>query len=471
MADPILGVRIDAGLQPFQIVQQDERGFGSFAVSGRWGAPEPGTREAGGGTVQLRVVAEVDGTTVCAWQPASRQGAGEWEHGFDAVPAGGLYRLESRLVVDANAPEWGIHGDTVHHLGVGDLWIIAGQSNAAGYGRGPVHDPPEPGVHLLRNDERWDIAAHPLNDTTGSTHPNLEGANPGHSAYLCFARELRGALGYPIGLIQTALGGSALSAWNPAENVDAPLYQNLIHCVKLAGGRVKGMVWYQGESDCSPTAAGTYERRFADFIAHLRADLRSPDLPVLIAQLNRYTAPLGPDEHRAWSIVREAQRQAIRLGNTAVVPTLDLPLSDGIHTSSDGNLTLGRRKARAALALVYGRDGYARAPEIVSGVLSPDRGSVDLIFAHVPNRLAFLGPGEHDFVVEDAEGVVPVHAAATPAANRVRLELERPAVGEIRVHGGYGANPPCHLRDAEENTPVLGFYGILPSTTSTPRNP
>jgi hypothetical protein len=221
------------------------------------------------------------------------------------------------------------------------------------------------------------------------------------------------------------------------------------------------MVWYQGESDCSATAAPTYERRFADFIARLRADLEEPRLPVLIAQLNRYTAPLGPDDHRAWSMVREAQRQALKLGHTVVVPTLDLPLSDAIHTSADGNMTLGCRKARAALALVYGRGGSARAPEIERAVLSADRSAVDLIFAHVPNRLAFLGPGEQDFVVEDTEGSVTVRTAATPARDRVRLELERPAVGEVRVHGGYGANPPSHLRDAEENTPVLGFYGLL----------
>jgi hypothetical protein len=44
--------------------------------------------------------------------------------------------------------------------------------------------------------------------------------------------------------------------------------------------------------------------------------------------------------------------------------------------------------------------------------------------------------------------------------DRVRLGLERPVAGEVRVHGGYGANPPCHVRDAEENVPVLEFYRV-----------
>ncbi len=454
MSETTLGVRIDGGARPFQILQQDARGFGALPLHGRWGHPEQR------GTVQLRFVAEADGTTVCPWQSASQGGEGVWEHRFDAVPAGGLYRLESRLVVDPAAPEWGVRGDTVQHLGVGDLWIIAGQSNAAGYGRGPVYDPPALGVHLLRNDETWAIATHPLNDTTGNHHPNLEGANPGHSPYLCFARELQKALGFPIALIQTALGGSPLSAWNPDENPDAPLYRNLLHCVGLAGGRARGMLWYQGESDCSPVAAPTYERRFAAFLNRLRADLHSPDLPVVIAQLNRYTSAMCPEDHRAWSIVREAQRQAAKIAGVAVVPTLDLSLSDEIHTSPAGNLTLGSRKARAALGLAYGRTGLSSAPEIAAAALVADRSAIELTFARVSHRLAFLGPGEHDFTVEDADGFVPIRAATTPARDRVRLELERPAEGEVWVHGAYGANPASQLRDAEENTPMLGFYRV-----------
>jgi hypothetical protein len=323
-----------------------------------------------------------------------------------------------------------------------------------------VHDPPELGVHLLRNNETWDVASHPLNDTTGSTHPNLEAANPGHSAYLCFARELKSALGYPMGLVQTALGGSPLSTWNPVENPDAPLYRNLIHCVNLAGGRARGLVWYQGESDCSPSLAATYESRFAEFIQRLRRDLNQPQLPVIIAQLNRYTASMAVEDHRGWSLLREAQRQAVKLGHVAVVPTLDLTLSDAIHTSSDGNMILGSRKARAALSLVYGRGSACHFPNAAGAVLADDGDAIEITFTDVPNRLAFLGPGEGDFTVEDEAGFVPVHSASTQGFDRVRLVLDRPPTGEVWVHGAFGANPPSSLRDAEESVPMLGFYRL-----------
>lgn len=447
-------VQIDQGPQPFQIVQQDERGFGVIRLAGQF------RRETSGDSVQARIISEADQLSVCPWQSATIASDRAWEAVFPNVPAGGLYRIETRLALDGAPAEWGVAGEVIHHIGVGDLWIIAGQSNAAGYGRGSVFDPPELGIHILKNNETWDVAAHPLNDPTGSTHPNAEIANPGHSPYLCFARTLHTALGYPIGLIQTALGNSPLSQWNPAENPDAPLYHNLLHCVRLAGGRVRGMLWYQGESDTNPGLAETYERRFADFVARLRADLHDDALPIIVAQANRYTGPQSPEEHRGWSRLREAQRNARKLGNIAVVPTLDLPLSDDCHTSPASNLILGRRKAEAALAMVYGKTNPPMFPDISQAIRGIDGRSIELRITGVANRLHFIAPGESDFTIEDENGFAPVRRAACIAADRLRLDLERAVSPNARIHGGYGANPAANLRDAEENTPIFGFYGV-----------
>ncbi len=438
---------IDGGIAPFQIVQQNKEGMGSLTVHGRWRSPD------NRGTVQLRIAREDDGTAVSTstgWQRAYKQDSISWEHRFDSVPVGGLYRLEARLLIDPTASEWSPYGNVIHHFGVGDIWVIAGQSNAAGCGRGPVFDPPELGVHILRNDGTWDIAAHPLR------------LNPGHSPYLRFARDLKTALHYPIGIIQIAVGATSLSAWNPVENPDAHLYRSLIQHVKLVGGHVRGMLWYQGESDSDPALAPTYERRFSDFVRRLRSDLATPDLPVIIAQLNRYAGSASVEDQRGYSIVREAQRQAVNLGHVAVLPTLDLPLSDHFgHNNPDSNLILGRRKARAALALAYGRAITWQAPDVREAFLSNGRKTIELSFDNVVGHLAFVGPGEGDFVVEDTEGFIPVQAVSCSACDRVQLELERPTVGQTLVHGAFGTNPPSHIRDVEENMPILGFYGLV----------
>ncbi len=55
---------------------------------------------------------------------------------MEDIPAGGLYRIESCLKEEKNTPlEWATRGDCVEHFGVGDLFVIAGQSNAVGYGK------------------------------------------------------------------------------------------------------------------------------------------------------------------------------------------------------------------------------------------------------------------------------------------------------------------------------------------------
>lgn len=454
MPDDWNGVRIDSGLQPFQVLQQDAGGSASLTLRGHW------RRAGGAGRVEVRVVREDDQETVYPWQVAAGESGREWQHTLSRIPAGGLYRTETRLVIDDRAAEWGDHGETIHHWGVGDLWVIAGQSNAAGYGRGPIDDPPRLGVHILKNNERWDIAAHPLNDPAGSTHPNRELANPGHSPYLSFARHLHDALGYPIGLIQTALGNTRLSQWNPEENPAAPLYHNLLHCVALAGGHVRGLLWYQGESDTNPGLSETYEERFVAFVHRLRGDLGAPDLPIILAQSNRYTGEQSPEEHRGWSRLREAQRQARRLGNVAVVPTLDLPLSDDCHTSPAGNLLLGLRKANAALAMVYRRRPVPQYPNVSDAALGIDGRSIELTFDGVCGRLQFIADGASDFTVEDDSGCVPIRSAECTARDRVLLRLGRPTAGAARVHSAFGANPAANLRDIEANVPILAFYGV-----------
>ena len=345
----------------------------------------------------------------------------------------------------------------VHCIGGGDLWVIAGQSNAAGIGTGLAEDPPELGVHMLRNDEQWSLAIHPLNDATGSTHPNVE-KRPLHSPNLAFAKRLRRELNMPIGLIQTSLGGSPLAAWNPEEN--AFLYRNLLHCVRLAGGAIRGVIWYQGCSDTGVSQAETYADRFATMVNALRRDLDSPDLPVITTQLNKTWG--GPNEEvdRGWSLMREAQRTMPgRIANLGVVPTVGLPLCDGIHNSTAGNLELGQRYAVTALGMVYGRPLPWRYPEPTEVTLRGDRRIV-IRFEHVASHLSLIRPNAPDFRVEDEHGVVSVVEAWVELRDTLVLKLERAAAGGMHVSSCYGKQPDPSLFDVREHRPALGFTNV-----------
>ena len=456
-----LGAMITRGPSEWQIIQRDTAGNGALELAGRWVSAN------GPGVVQVRLVHEATGAPVSAaldWQTVETRPDGTWSGGLANIPAGGLYRLETRYKPGIQpAGEWADRGDMVHFLGVGDLWIITGQSNSAGYGRGPVNDPPELGIHLFRNNGQWALATHPLNESTDTLHPvNRDGANTAHAPYLHFARLLKRALNIPIGLIQTSRGGSALAEWNPHDAAPAGgLFENMLACVSAAGGSVAGVVWYQGESEGGGLTGHTYGPRFAQAVAAWRAALHHPTLPVLTVQLNRHFIPPTPELEQSWMAVREAQRQAARsVAGVSVVPTFDLPLSDGIHTSAAGNMLLAERLAHAALAAVYGQGQDYRAPDLQTATAAADGRAVTLRFADVTSRMDNIDPTAQPFRVQDAEGVVPVTGVSYPGGPEVRLALGRALSGAAVVHGGFGLAPASVPMDMERFMPMLGFHAV-----------
>lgn len=461
MTSDQVGAIIEGGPADWQIVQQDGRGVGIVRLHGRWvrdvEAPDQGV-------VNVRVVYEATGGPVAAdldWRPADTRDDGTWAIELE-IPAGGLYRIETRYTAIGNlTPEWSTRGDMRHFVGVGDLWVIAGQSNSAGYGRGAIDDAPVLGVHVLRNSEQWALGTHPLNESTDTRHTaNREGGNSGHSPYLQVGRALQSALGYPIGLIQTALGGSALGPWNPTEGGPTPLFDTMMHCIDVPGGRIRGIFWYQGESDAQDPLAMTYAERFQAAVGAWRAAVKDSGLPVLTVQLNRVNNPPNDVDDLNWAIVREAQRLVPHvLDGVVVVPALDLPLSDAIHTSPGGNLVLAERLAQAALGAVHGHPIGYLAPDISAVRQSGDR-SLVLSFANVASRIDTIDVTARPFLVEDADGSVSVLKTTYPGDATAVLTLGRPLVGASCVHGGFGAAPSPVPLDIERSMPMLGFYGF-----------
>ncbi|RED56843.1 sialate O-acetylesterase [Cohnella lupini] len=457
-----VGVIIKQGPKPWEIIQQ-RNGSASIELSGTWFLRE----EAETAQAHIRIVREESAETVVDWTKASMGDEQSWSVRLDGVPAGGLYRVESCLQVNGKIDlEWAIRGDMIHHVGIGDLWIIAGQSNAAGYGKGPVNDAPEFGIHLFRNNGQWDLATHPFNESTDTQHiENRETANPGHSPFMAFARILKRETGYPIGLVQTSLGGSALRAWNP--NEEGTLYRNMLNIVKAVGGRVRGVGWYQGCSDCDPENSDTYGARFSAMVSQWRKDLKHADLPFVTVQLNRFTGKgTTVEDDRSWGVVRERQRMAAHeIPRVTVIPANDSPLSDEIHNSPAGNLLIGERMARAALATEYGKEIHYRAPEISRArwIAEPTSGhaTVELEFDHVGGYLVSIAPAGPVFALEDEKGGVEVKDWNITGRNTIQLTAGRPIHGQAYVHGGSERNPSAYFPlDSLTYMPMLSFYGV-----------
>ena len=460
-----LGVIIEAGPQDWQITQRSTADTATLDLSGRWTTPEPHRKAV----VCARVVRESDYepvTRFLEWVRATTRKDGTWKVRLADVPAGGLYRIETALQLDGGPVEWGQRGDMIHHLGVGDIWVITGQSNAEGHGKSPAPDPPELGVHMFRASGRWDLATHPLGDSTDTRYPaNRLGSNPSHSPWLVFAKTIKYELGVPVGLIPASLGGSPLSAWT--RGVDGVLFDNMLRYLDDAGAsRARGVVWYQGESDAGPEQLQAYGRRFREFVADLRKSLKSPRLPVITTQINRHVGePIADAAERgrldnSWEMMRETQRRlAASMANVYILSTLDLSLSDGIHTNSAGNVVIGQRAASAALGGVYGRDVKFRHPDCRQARRTAAN-RIELYFDHVDERLQFdsLVKEHFPFEVRDGDGHVPIAGWSQPAPDASRLELARPLRGRAIVVGAPTHCPPNVVPfDISGFRPMLGF--------------
>lgn len=462
------GVTITAGAREWQIFQQNEDGTATIALSGRWKRirlsqelPLVFTEiTEGQPTVKARIALESSGESIVPWKVCDAHEDGTWEIVFPKVPAGGLYRIETYMDYEGWNGLSCTRGDMVHHVGVGDVFVVAGQSNAAGRAKNPCEDAPELGVHLLRNSGQWTLASHPLGETTGSIHTgHFENHNPGHTPWLHFAKILKRELGYPIGIVMSAYGGAPLRWFNPEEN--GALSRNLLEQLADYGIRPKAVLWCQGEAEGYENSAGTYLERFAAFVRSLRDSLQSPSLPFITVQINRCLMESTEELDRQWGMVREAQVQAMdTISRVYTVPANDVSMYDFIHNSSQGNLAVGERCARCALAELYGKPVEWQAPRADRAVLTaPD--TVELTFSRIFHWLnpfdvpASLLP----FEAEDGEGLIPLREYETHN-DSLTLRFARPLGEGAVLHGAWRMNPGVGIPCDCTRMSMLSFYGL-----------
>jgi hypothetical protein len=265
---------------------------------------------------------------------------------------------------------------------VGDIWVMAGQSNMRGHGYlksafDPSNEPQVPLDHVLLFDstEAWRVASDPTHNLHLSkrlvhhTLPDPTVKNPeictfrGASLGPSFGAHYEN--GVPIGLIASAHGGVSLNDWERPtelnqETSNTTLYGAMMDRIHKIGNQITGLLWYQGESDTLVAKdAETYGRRLEQWIRDLRKDTQQPKLPIVIVQLGAHRVDV-PDTIKNWMTVQDQQRQLFGIDKyTAGVTSRDCGLDDRLHLSKDGLDILGKRLAAAAVLAKEGKAKHA----------------------------------------------------------------------------------------------------------------
>ncbi|MCX6621631.1 MAG: sialate O-acetylesterase [Acidobacteria bacterium] len=438
------------------------------------------TRKAArNGKLEVRVTRQNLPVPGLDWQAAGQVEARKWTATVKGVPTGGPYRLELRIAgSDSTA--------AVENILVGDLWILAGQSNMEGVGNLVDVTPPHALVHSLDMTDRWLVAEEPLhnmqaaNDAIHQKRRKLPARLTGDDLVkfnakrtkgaglgLPFAVEMVGRTGVPVGLLPCGDGGSSMDEWSPAlkDQGGDSLYGATVRRFRLAGGRVAGILWYQGESDASPKGAPVYKEKFQKMISAFRADFGQPNLPFYWVQIGRFTYPDNPD---SWHKVQDDERTLeAELPNTGMVSSIDSDLDDIIHAGTASLKHLGARLATLACHDLFPEvkscAAMQRGPRPVSATLQGE--VVRVKFSGVNGRLTSAGRPA-GFTIHDAAGVVQPRIIF-----KTRIDPDDPSTvlvytfGKLApgmtVHYGYGKDPYCNVKDeADLAVPVFGPIAI-----------
>ncbi len=360
-------------------------------------------------------------------------------------------------------------GDAQNVL-VGDLWVLAGQSNMEGVGDLTDVETPHPLVHSFGSREAWSPAEEPLHWLGESPRPihhaiwgmpmpttpaprdpsRAKGAGLG----LTFAKTMADAGGIPIGLIPSAHGGTSMQQWDPARRHlgGDSLYGATLERVRANGGKVAGILWYQGESDSNPTDTARYTSRMTDLIAAFRADFNQPDLPFHLVQLGGFVTEPDPALTASWSRIRELQRLlAETIPYTAVVSAIDCGLDDGIHIDTASLKTLGRRLAAVAL-------GHP-APTLASQVYDAAAAQIRLSYTHVQGHLTAPGrPAGFSLRRPDQTEAPLIYKTELNGSDVILKLTEDISAQPLTLHYGYGLSPYCNITDTSGAAiPAFGY--------------
>jgi sialate O-acetylesterase len=214
------------------------------------------------------------------------------------------------------------------------------------------------------------------------------------------------------------------------------LYNAMIH--PLQRFPVKGVIWYQGETNGGSAASALkYRDQFPALIQSWRGERGQPQLPFLWVQLANYRSGADAGDVSPWALLREAQSMTLALPATGQAVIIDVGNPDNIHPTNKQDV--GHRLALAARHVAYGETLAWSAPQVDEVRFDDDQALV--AFDLRGNALAVRGGGSevHGFSVAGSDRVF------RPARARIdggRVVVRSDAVAHpVAVRYGWSDNP------------------------------
>ena len=246
------------------------------------------------------------------------------------------------------------------------------------------------------------------------------------------------------------------------------LYAGVLH--PTIGYGIKGVIWYQGESNAS--RAKEYGELFPFMIEHWRKEWQQGDFPFYWVQLADYknyqTEPVESD----WAELREAQTRTMsKLPKTGQCVITDLGEANDIHPKNKRDVA--ERLARWALVNDYGQKLPYRSPELKDAKF--DGGKALLTFDYAPQGLRTIDTDDvKGFAICGADkkwvwAKASIIGGSKKGTNQIEVSAEG-VTQPVAVRYAWADNPVCNVYSAE-GLPVTPFRTDDFPMITDPANP
>ena len=440
-----------------------------------WGTADPGEK----------VSVEFNGqslTTVA-------DGSGNWIVKLNAVKAGGPYVLK-------------INSLELKNILIGDVWICSGQSNMEWRLKQTTNADVDIAAANYPKIRFFQVPRKEIDAEQSTVNSSWKECTPENAANFSaigyfFGRDLHKNLNVPIGLINNAVGGSPAESWmsnavlngdseykqfheaypklienHPkalekhkavvekakAEGTKAPnapgkpwmpsgLYNGML--TPLAPYAIKGVIWYQGESNAG--RAYQYRRLFPVMIKNWRDKWGQGDFPFLFVQL----AAFGPNGDKLgesdWAELREAQTMTLATSpNTGMALAIDYGTYDDIHPKN--KLPIGERLALAARSVVYKQRLVYSGPMYEAMKNNGDK--ITLSFKHTGGGLEAKGGELKGFLIAGDDKIW--HEAKAEIKGKMVIVSSSEVAKPVAVRYAWAKFPTCNLYN-KEGLPAVSF--------------
>lgn len=354
-------------------------------------------------------------TVVTSWDKktytAQVNSDGSWKVRILSPSAGGPYEM---TISDGEEFK-------IKDIMIGEVWLCAGQSNMEMPMKGFRGQPVEgSNVDIVTSSNYWirfisvprNLKTVPQKDFNG----NWEIAAPGSvsefsaTAYY-FGSLLQKVLKVPVGLVEVSYGGSCVEAWISRENtasfngkevpgiadsvrIDNRTPSTLFYGMlsPVIGFPVKGVIWYQGETNY--INAEYYTDRFSTMVREWRTLWGQGNFPFYYVQIAPFDYSVFHNKEEYLekynsAYLREAQLKALDvIPESGMAVTIDVGEKNNIHPGK--KRVVGERLCFLALGKTYNVKGIGYDTPMVKGV-ETDGSSLVISFDNIPNGITSYG--------------------------------------------------------------------------------